>query len=203
VNEAIDRLIAERQRLDRGLPATVLASLAAHLGVAGLAVALGARLGLSEGNLSALRLGGILHDVGKIGVPEAILNKQGPLEEKEWELMRTHTELGYKICLPLVETIGPALDVIRHHHEKLDGSSYPDHLKGDAISILARIMSVVDVYDALVSDRPYRKAMSREKAFAILHEEVQAGKIDGNVVAALEQIESRKAEAHDGASPQA
>jgi putative two-component system response regulator len=160
--------------------------------VAGLAVALGARLGLSESSLSALRLGGILHDVGKIGVPESILNKEGPLDEKEWELMRTHTELGYRICLPLVETIGPALDVIRHHHEKLDGSSYPDGLKGDAISLLARIMSVVDVYDALVSDRPYRKALPMEKAFAILRADVQAGKIDGAVVAALEQLELRK-----------
>jgi putative two-component system response regulator len=170
--------------------------------VAGLAVALGARLGLSEKDLSALRLGGILHDVGKIGVPEAILNKPGKLDEDEWVQMQAHTDLGYKICLPLLETIGPALDVIRHHHEKLDGSSYPDHLKGDAISMLARIMSAVDAYDALISDRPYRKAMSRAEAFAVLRAEVQDGKMDGSVVAALEHLESRKPEPRQDTLPE-
>ncbi len=159
--------------------------------VAALAVAVGGALGLREKDLSALRLGGILHDVGKIGVPEAVLNKGGPLDEKEWKLMRAHTELGYTICLPLVESIGPALDVIRHHHEKLDGSSYPDGLRGEQISTIARVMGVVDVYDALVSDRPYRKAMPREKALEILRAEVKTGKIDGTAVAALERIVAR------------
>jgi len=165
--------------------------------VATLAVALGGKLGLGEGDLSALRLGGILHDVGKIGVPENVLNKQGALDDEEWKLMRAHTELGYRICLPLVQSIGPALDVIRHHHEKLDGSSYPDGLKGEEISTIARVMSVVDVYDALVSDRPYRKAMPREKAFAIMRQEAEAGKIDGKVVAALEELIARETKAKD------
>lgn len=166
--------------------------------VAALAVALGGALGLGEKDLSALRLGGILHDVGKIGVPEAVLNKRGPLDEKEWEIMRTHTELGYNICLPLVESIGPALDVIRHHHEKLDGSSYPDGLRGNQISMIARVMGVVDVYDALVSDRPYRNAMPRERAFDILHKEVEAGKMDGTVVATLEKVIARESPAPEG-----
>ena len=165
--------------------------------VATLAVALGGKLGLGEGDLSALRLGGILHDVGKIGVPENVLNKRGALDDEEWKLMRAHTELGYRICLPLVQSIGPALDVIRHHHEKLDGSSYPDGLKGEEISTIARVMSVVDVYDALVSDRPYRKAMPREKAFAIMRQEAEAGKIDGKVVAALEELIARETKAKD------
>jgi putative two-component system response regulator len=166
--------------------------------VASLAVALGGKLGLGEGDISALRLGGILHDVGKIGVPEAILNKDGKLDEDEWKLMRAHTELGYRICLPLVQSIGPALDVIRHHHEKLDGSSYPDGLKGEEISTIARVMSVVDIYDALVSDRPYRKAMAKDKACAILRQEAESGKIDGKVVTALEELVAGQEKERDG-----
>jgi putative two-component system response regulator len=150
--------------------------------VANLAVALGKRLRLSGKKIFALRLGGILHDVGKIGITEEILNKPGKLEPHEWEIMKSHPEIGYRICLPLKSTLGIALDVIRHHHEKLDGSAYPDGLKGDEVSLAARIMCVVDIYDALVTERPYRKAMSKEEAIGILREEVQAGKLDKRVV---------------------
>jgi putative two-component system response regulator len=150
--------------------------------VANLAVALGKRLQLSDKEIFALRLGGILHDVGKIGVAEEILNKPGKLEDHEWEVMKNHPEIGYRICLPLKSTLGIALDVIRHHHEKLDGSSYPDGLKGDEVSLAARIMCVVDIYDALVTERPYRKAMSKEKAIGILQEEVGQQKLDNRVV---------------------
>jgi len=156
--------------------------------VSTLAVALGATMGLEDGDLRALRLGGILHDVGKIGVPEEILNKPGPLSEKEWELMKSHAEMGYNICLPLMESIGPALDVIRHHHEKLDGSSYPDGLQGSSISKMARIMAVVDCYDAMITDRPYRAGMGKSKALVILREDVTRGRLDGLVVDALESI---------------
>jgi putative two-component system response regulator len=156
--------------------------------VSTLAVALGANMGLDEGELQALRLGGILHDVGKIGVPEEILNKPGPLSDDEWKLMKSHAEMGYNICLPLMESIGPALDVIRHHHEKLDGSSYPDGLKGDEISRMARIMAVVDCYDAMITDRPYRAGMPKGKALAVLRDEVTRGKLDGMVVDALESL---------------
>jgi putative two-component system response regulator len=128
-------------------------------------------------------MGGILHDVGKIGIAEEILNKPGKFEPHEWEIMKSHPEIGYRICLPLKSTLGIALDVVRHHHEKLDGSSYPDGLKGDEISLAARIMCVVDIYDALVTIRPYRKkAMSKEEAIGILQEEVEAGKLDKRVV---------------------
>jgi putative two-component system response regulator len=156
--------------------------------VSTLAVSLGSGMGLDEVDLQALRLGGILHDVGKIGVPEYVLNKPGPLSQEEWEIMRSHPELGHKICLPLIESIGSALDVIRHHHEKLDGSSYPDGLKESSISLVARIMTVVDCYDAMITDRPYRAGMAKEKALTILREEARRGLLDGQVVGALERL---------------
>jgi putative two-component system response regulator len=150
--------------------------------VSNMAVALGQRMGLSAKEIDALQLGGILHDIGKIGTPEEILNKPGKLDPEEFEIIKQHAEMGYKICLPLGKTLGPALDVIRHHHEKLDGTGYPDGLKGKNVSILARIMGVVDIFDALVTDRPYRMAMSRKKAFEILHQEADAEKLDKNIV---------------------
>jgi putative two-component system response regulator len=158
--------------------------------VANLAVALGQRLRLSKKEIFALRLGGILHDVGKIGISEEILNKPGKLEDHEWEVMKSHPEIGYRICLPLKSTLGIALDVIRHHHEKLDGSSYPDGLKGSEISLASRIMCVVDIYDALVTERPYRKALSRQQAIGLLQEEAIQGKIDVQVVNELENLVS-------------
>jgi putative two-component system response regulator len=150
--------------------------------VANLAEALGTRLRLSEKEIFALRQGAILHDVGKIGIAEEILNKPGKLDDHEWEVMKSHPDIGYRICLPLKSKLGIALDVIRHHHEKLDGSSYPDGLKGDEVSLAARIMCVVDIYDALVTDRPYRKAMSKEQAIEIIREDVIQGKLDQRVV---------------------
>jgi putative two-component system response regulator len=156
--------------------------------VANLAVELGRRLRLSTKEQQALRYGGILHDIGKIGMPNAVINKPGPLDEAEWQIMRSHPDVGYKICLPLKETLGAALDVIRHHHEKLDGSGYPDAIAGAEVSMVARIMAVADIYDALVTDRPYRKGMPREKALQILNEEAGQGKLDKIVVEALEGL---------------
>jgi putative two-component system response regulator len=153
--------------------------------VANLAVELGRRLRLSKAQQQALRYGGILHDIGKIGMPNAVINKPGPLDDSEWRIMRSHPDVGYKICLPLKETLGAALDVIRHHHEKLDGSGYPDGIAGAEVSLVARIMAVADIYDALVTDRPYRKGMTREKALHILNDEVAQGKLDRSVVDAL------------------
>lgn len=156
--------------------------------VANLAVELGRRMQLPAEEQQALRYGGILHDIGKIGMPNAVINKPGPLDDEEWEIMRSHPDVGYKICLPLKQTLGAALDVIRHHHEKLDGSGYPDGLCGEDLSMVARIMAVADIYDALVTDRPYRKGMPREKALNILNEEVQQGKLDAHVVSLLETL---------------
>lgn len=156
--------------------------------VANLAAALGNKMNLSKKDNKALRIGGILHDIGKIGVSVDILNKPGTLDPEEWEVMKNHPEIGYNICLPLGKSLGAALDVIRYHHEKLDGSGYPMGLSGDEISMPARIMAVVDIYDALTSDRPYRDAMPKEKAMKILWEEAEAEKLDQSVVKTLEEL---------------
>jgi len=150
--------------------------------VSNLAVCLGKRIGLTEAEIEALKLGGALHDIGKIAVPDQILNKPGPLSPEEWDIMKSHTEIGHKICLPLKDNLGMALSVVRHHHEKLDGSGYPDHLKADQIPMVARIMAVVDIYDALVTDRPYRKGMGQAEAINILDQEGQQGKLDRGVL---------------------
>jgi len=147
-----------------------------------LAEKIGRHMNLPEKDIIAIRLGGILHDVGKIAVPIEILNKPGPLDDEEWKIMKTHTDIGYNICLPLAQTLGGALDIIRHHHEKLDGSSYPDGLRGDAISINSRILSIVDIYDALTSDRPYRKSMPTKQAIDILKEGAENNLLDKKIV---------------------
>lgn len=153
-----------------------------------LAERMGRSMNLPEKDIIALRLGGILHDVGKIGVPIEILNKSGPLDSKEWKVIKAHTEIGYNICLPLAKTLGGALDIIRHHHEKLDGSSYPDGLKGDSITMNSRILTVVDIYDALISDRPYRKAMAVDKAIDILKEGTESNQLDRKIVEVLVEL---------------
>ena len=153
--------------------------------VSSMSQALGRKMNLTAEEMEALRFGGILHDVGKIGIPNAVINKPGPLDDEEWAQMRSHPEVGYQICLPLEKTLGPALEVIRHHHEKLDGSGYPDGLAGDDITTVARIMAVADIYDALVTDRAYRKGMPKALAFKILRKEVAEGKLDQQVVEEL------------------
>lgn len=153
--------------------------------VAGISVSLGTRLDLSDREIWALRIGGALHDVGKIGIDGQILNKIGPLTDEEWIKMRDHPIIGYEICRPLKANLGDALDIIRHHHEKLDGSGYPDGLSGDEVPVVARIMAVADIYDALVTDRPYRSGLSSEDALAILRQEADEAKLDRRVVASL------------------
>jgi len=153
--------------------------------VSDMAVTLGKKMNLSEGEIDALRLGGILHDIGKIGVPGEILNRPGRLTPDEFEIVKTHPEASCNICQPLQKTLGLALDVIRHHHEKLDGSGYPDGLQGEDISVIARIAGVVDIFDALIANRPYRSAMSREDAFATLMREADEGKLDRKIVGHL------------------
>jgi putative two-component system response regulator len=156
--------------------------------VSNLAVCVGRRIGLTESEIEALKLGGALHDIGKIAVPDQILNKPGPLSPEEWDIMKKHTDVGFKICLPLKDNLGMALSVVRHHHEKLDGSGYPDSLKGDQISMVARIMAVVDIYDALITDRPYRKGMRQADAIRILEEDGQNGKLDQSVIGHLKTL---------------
>jgi putative two-component system response regulator len=159
---------------------------------ANLAVAVGRSMDLGIRDIEALRFGGTLHDIGKIGMPNAIINKPGSLDEKEWKIMQSHPEIGYNICLPLENTLGPALNVIRHHHEKLDGSGYPDGLKDEGLSTVARIMAVADIFDALTSHRSYRKAMSKKKAFKILRMEAMEGKLDQVIVEYLIEIIGEK-----------
>jgi putative two-component system response regulator len=147
-------------------------------------VALGRRLGLAEGQLVALQRGGVVHDLGKIAVPEHVLLKPGPLNAEEWVLMKRHPETGERICQPL-RSFGLVLPIIRSHHEKIDGSGYPDGLKNGAIPLTARILTTVDVYDALTTSRPYREALPVEQAFEIMGEEVRRGWWDGDLVAEL------------------
>ena len=150
--------------------------------VSDLSVELGKRMARSENEIEALRLGGILHDVGKIGIPGEILNRPGKLTPDEFEIVKAHPGAGCDICLPLQKTLGLALDIVRHHHERLDGSGYPDGLRGEDISIIARIAGIVDIFDALVANRPYRGPKTREEAFEILQEEAAEGKLDKEIV---------------------
>ena len=145
------------------------------------AVAVGQALGVDKASLRALRLGGYLHDLGKITVPDGILLKQGPLEPAEMERMREHPTVGADLVVGLrsLEAVRP---IMRHHHEKWNGSGYPDGLKGEAIPLGARIIAVVDVYDALHTMRPYKPALPHEEAVAILLEETDAGFWDPRVV---------------------
>jgi putative two-component system response regulator len=137
--------------------------------VADSAQHLGVRLGLPQAALDALYRGGIVHDIGKIGVSESILLKAGPLSFGELERMRTHPEIGENIVSPL-RSGSNLLPIIRHHHERFDGQGYPDGLRGNGIPLLARIIAICDAFDAMVNDRPYRRGLSVDQATAILRD---------------------------------
>lgn len=146
---------------------------------------------MSEEELFHVRHGALLHDIGKMGVPDRILLKPEPLSEQEWEIMRRHPTYAYELLFP-ISYLHPALDIPYYHHEKWDGTGYPRGLKGEEIPIAARIFAVADVWDALRSDRPYRQAWSEEKAFEYIRE--QAGKhFDPRVVGFFLQLERFKA----------
>jgi putative two-component system response regulator len=151
--------------------------------VAETARMVGERFGLPERALDALYRGGIIHDIGKIGVPDHILLKPGPLDGDELRTMRQHPLIGESIVRPLRSGV-PLLPIVRNHHERVDGGGYPDGLKGRAIPHLARIVAVCDAFDALTSDRPYRRARSLEDALGILSD--GAGRQwDGEVIEVL------------------
>jgi putative two-component system response regulator len=142
--------------------------------LASYATALGTRLGLGRDEVAALFRGGYLHDIGKIAIPDAILLKQGALTQDEYRSIRDHPLIGDRLCGEL-RSLRQVRPIIRHHHERCDGSGYPDGLKGDAIPLLAQIIGIVDVYDALTTDRPYRSAATREWALDELMREVERG----------------------------
>ncbi|GAA5511664.1 hypothetical protein Dcar01_00376 [Deinococcus carri] len=149
--------------------------------VTGEVLRLGLALGLGQEQLDALRLGAYLHDLGKMAVPDRILLKPGPLTQEERAEMQTHAAEGERLADALGFIPPPALELVRHHHERWDGQGYPDRLKGEAIPLLARIFAVVDVYDALISERPYKRAWTRQEALAELRN--QAGRqLDPRVV---------------------
>jgi len=135
----------------------------------------------------ALRRGGILHDIGKIAVPEQILLKPGPLTSEERQIMEKHPVTGERICAPL-KSFRLVLPIIRHHHERIDGTGYPDGLQGEQIPLTARILTTVDIYDALATDRPYRKALTHRKAFNQMREDVKRGWWSGALVDELESL---------------
>jgi cyclic di-GMP phosphodiesterase len=150
-------------------------------------VELAKRLGLPEELQIALRRAGVVHDIGKLAVPEHILQKPGPLTPEERKVMESHAVAGEHICAPL-KSFRHVLPVIRHHHEKLDGTGYPDRLKGDAIPLTARILATVDVFDALSTERPYRKALPVDECFRIMQEEVRRGWWDVALVQLFEKV---------------
>jgi len=149
--------------------------------LAALSVKLGEALGVSKQELVALYRGGYLHDIGKVCVPDRILFKTGKLDGPEWEIMRLHPIRGEEICRPM-RSLTPVLPIIRNHHERWDGTGYPDGLEGENIPLLARILQVADIYDALVTPRPYKPAMTRDEAFQTLEQEVRAGWRDPELV---------------------
>jgi putative nucleotidyltransferase with HDIG domain len=140
-------------------------------------------MGVGESDLVQMRRGALLHDIGKMAIPDAILLKPGPLTDEEWAIMRKHPSYAYEMLSP-IEFLRPALDIPYCHHEKWDGTGYPRKLKGEQIPLAARIFAIVDVWDALRSDRPYRKARSKEMVYAYVRE--QSGRhFDPTVVEAF------------------
>jgi HD-GYP domain-containing protein (c-di-GMP phosphodiesterase class II) len=169
--EALAHALEARDPYTRGHSERVAAQ-ARHLALAA---------GLPEPEAELVAQAGRLHDLGKIGIPEAMLRKRGPLDAGEWEEMRRHPLVAAQILAPLEFFVEGAL-IVRHHHERLDGSGYPDRLRGVAIPLGARIVAVVDVYDALTSDRPYRAGLPPAQALGWLRQEagqtLDAGLVD-------------------------
>ena len=158
--------------------------------VAAYAAALGVQLDLADEDVAALHRGGFLHDVGKVAVPDAVLLKAGPLTPDEATLMRQHPLVGDRLCgqLHVLRAVRP---IVRWHHERLDGSGYPDGLAGDRIPLLAQVFSIADACDALTTDRPYRPALSRDAALQVLREEAARGLRRGDLVDAFVNLAKR------------
>jgi putative two-component system response regulator len=155
------------------------------------------RLKLTQEETVALERAAIVHDIGKVAVPDAILLKRGPLSQEEWKVMKQHPVIGERICSPL-RSFRQVLPIIRHHHEKQDGSGYPDGLRGSQIPLTARVLQIIDVYDALTTERPYKPALTVRDALATMQTEVERGWWDPAIFATfksliLEQVEGTTA----------
>lgn len=153
--------------------------------VAQYCVKIAAKLNMGQKDVEVLRDAAKVHDLGKIGVTDEILDKPGLLTEQEWLIMKKHPEIGEGIIKP-IKSLSPLCDIVRHHHEKLDGSGYPDGLKSDEIKLPVRILTVADIYDALTTNRSYRKAMSSEQALKTLRE--MKDQVDQGIVDKLETV---------------
>ncbi len=155
--------------------------------VAAIATCLAREMGLPGEDLALLRRAGVLHDLGKVAVDSHILNKPGALTALEFRAVAQHPTVGAEILAPMsrAQTIVP---LVRNHHEKLDGSGYPDGLKGDEISLLTRILTVADIYDALTSQRPYRRAMVPMEALQVMFRDANANKIDLDITRILAEV---------------
>jgi putative two-component system response regulator len=142
--------------------------------MANYAAALGRRLDLDADDLQTLKRGGMLHDIGMLAIPESVLLKSGPLEPHEFDVVKTHTTVGDSLCANL-RSLQAVRPIVRHHHERRDGSGYPDGLEGDDIPLLAQIISIVDVYDAVTTRRAYQSSRSAEEAIGVLRSEAEKG----------------------------
>ena len=163
------------------------------------ATKLATRLGLPSEEIDALRTAGVVHDIGKVAIPDAILLKKGPLDTEEMAVMRQHTIVGERICATL-RSFKLVLPIIRSHHEKMDGTGYPDGLRGEEIPRTARVLQVVDVFDALATKRPYKPAFETPKVLAIMRDEVVKGWWDPEIFAEFEKM-AREPEFAAMASP--
>jgi putative two-component system response regulator len=150
-----------------------------------LGEAFGTYLQLSRDQIRSLKWAGYLHDIGKVGIPDAILLKAGSLTPAEQAVMQQHVFIGERICQPLRSLRG-VVPIIRHHHERWDGTGYPDGLSGEAIPLLARVFQLLDIYDALTNERPYKSALSPEASLQLMREETQRGWRDPNLMARFE-----------------
>ena len=149
--------------------------------ISSAAVGFGRKIGLSSDQLDTLYVAGIVHDVGKVMVPDSVLMKPGHLDTEEMKIIRQHPVEGERICSP-IKSLRRVLPIIRHHHERMDGSGYPDGLRGETIPLTARVLQIVDIYDALTTDRPYRPAFSAQQALTTMFEESDLGKLDEDLM---------------------
>ncbi len=164
-------------------------------------VAIGVALGLPRFDLLTLHRGGFLHDIGKIAVSDVILRKPGRLTDAEWVVMRSHTVKGEELCRPM-KSLQNVLPIIRHHHERWDGSGYPDGLKGEAIPLHARILQLADIFDALTTTRPYKAALSPEEALKTIEDEAARGWRDPELVRVFVNLQREGASGGNGRPPE-